>query len=255
MAGLYERTDIYDLFETEAKYAATRKHWEVVLEGKRVHSLLDVSIGTGNLTLPLMEMGIELYGSDLSESMLKKCQEKAASKHGMLDLRVCDFRKLTQQFTQQFDCVASTGNALPYVSNQQIPGVLEQMDALIRPGGYLYYDMRNWDKIVSKKQRFYLYNPVFSGDTRINLVQVWDHNPDGSIDFNLLYTFERNNCIVQKEVFQEHYFPVPQKILMEKLESMGYGNIEIRQHPAQFGSFDIEKHDWLCVIAQKPYKE
>ena len=63
MASVYDRTDIYDLLENEERYQTIRTDWEKLLEGKEIHTLLDVSIGTGNLTLPLMETGISLYGS------------------------------------------------------------------------------------------------------------------------------------------------------------------------------------------------
>lgn len=247
---LYERTEIYDLFENEGRFAAIRKHWETLLAGKNVHSLLDVSIGTGNTTLPLLEMGMELYGSDLNPAMLERCGEKAQARGYGIDLRQCDFRELTKHFDRQFDCVASTGNSLAYVPNDEILSVLEQMDALIAPGGWLYFDLRNWDKIANTKQRFYTYDPAFDGDTRINLVQAWDHNPDGSMDFNLLYTFERGNHIVQREDFCEHYYPVPQKLLVDKLQDMGYTDIEIYLYPAQFGKF-INRADWYCLIARK----
>lgn len=251
MATLYDRADIYDLFENEERYAAIKKHWKVLLDGKDIHTLLDISIGSGNLTLPLLDLGISLQGSDLSETMLAKCKEKALQRGYGIDTKVSDFRELNKNFSEQFDCVACTGNSLAYVKNNEVLEVLEQMDALITPGGYLYFDLRNWDKILDTKQRFYLYNPAFDGDTRINLVQVWDYNQDGSMDFNLLYTFEQKNCIVQKETFCEHYYPVSQKLLLEKLAAMGYNNIEVLMHPAQFGTFDA-KTDWYCVMAQKP---
>lgn len=252
MAQLYERAEIYDLLENEERYNIVCEHWKEILSEKPVKSLLDVSIGSGNMTLPLLELGIDLYGSDLSENMLHRCREKANSRGYGLNLRVSDFRQLTSHFTEQFDCVASTGNSLGYVPNEEVVCVLEQMDALVKPGGYLYFDLRNWDKILKTKQRFYTYNPAFIGNTRINLVQVWDHNDDGSMDFNLLYTFEQNNRIVQKEEFTEHYFPVRQQILTDKLVSMGYTDIQILLHPAQFGKFDIERSDWYCLIAKKP---
>ena len=251
MGALYDRADIYDLLENEDRYAAFRKHWEVLLEGKNIHTLLDVSIGSGNLTLPLLDLGIELYGSDLSEAMLARCKKKAAARGHAVNLRVSDFRELTKNFSCQFDCVGGTGNSLGYVKNNEVLAVLEEMDTLITPGGYLYFDMRNWDKILKTKQRFYTYNPAFDGNTRINLVQVWDHYPDGSMDFNLLYTFEQNNRIVQKEEFCEHYYPVSQKLLLDKLAAMGYTDIELYMHPAQFGKF-LERADWYCVIAKKP---
>lgn len=252
MERLYDRADIYDLLEKDpARYAFTRKHWETILAGKSIKNLLDISIGSGNMTLPLLDLGIELHGSDLNEAMLKRCQAKAAAKNYAVDLRVSDFRKLSQNFSGLFDCVASTGNSLPYVTNEEVLDVLEQMDALVRPGGYLYFDVRNWDLVLRTKQRFYLYNPVFDGDIRINLVQAWDYNQDGTMDFNLLYTFEKGNKIFQKEVFQEHYHPIRQTLLLEKLKEMGYQDPEIRRMPAHAGSFDPDKNDWYSVIAQK----
>lgn len=252
MEKLYDRADIYDLLQTRRKDELTKEHWQTILSGKTIHTLLDVSIGSGNLTLPLLDLGIALYGSDLSECMLQKCRQKANEKNGTIDLRISDFRELSKVFCQQFDCVASTGNSLPYVSNDELLEVLEQMDSLVLPGGYLYFDLRNWDRILSTRQRFYLYNPVFHEDTRINLVQAWDYNQDGTMDFNLLFTFEKENKIVQKEIFQEHYYPVSQKLLLEKLKSMGYEPPEIYCMPAQAGKFNPEEHDWYAVIAKKP---
>ena len=251
MAELYDRTEIYDLFDDENKYQAVKKHWETILDGKPIRSLLDVSIGTGSLTLPLAELGISLSGSDLNENMLKKCGEKAEKRGLSVHLRTSDFRRLKDNFTEQFDCVGSTGNSLPYVNNTEILCVLEQMDSLIKEGGYLYFDMRNWDKILKEKNRFYLYNPVFDGDKRINLTQVWDYNPDGSMTFNLLYTFEKENALFQKEIFQEHYYPVPRRLLLEKLQSLGYKNIQLLCHPAYWTGAAPEDVDWYCVTAQK----
>ena len=50
MKSLYNSTEIYNLFDTEAKYQNVKKHWEKLLEGKDIHSFLDVSYGTGRLT-------------------------------------------------------------------------------------------------------------------------------------------------------------------------------------------------------------
>ncbi len=250
MGRLYDRAEIYDLMESKPRYKAFTDHWARVLEGKNVRTLLDVSIGSGSVTIPLLDLGIKLYGSDLSKPMLERCEKKIKAGGFEADLRICDFRKLKKSFTERFDCVASTGNSLAYVTNTEILDVLEQMDELIVSGGYLYFDLRNWDHVVNTKQRFYTYDPLFDGDTRINLVQCWDHNADGTVDFNLLYTFERDNRIFQKEIFKEHYHPVSQKLLLDKLKAMGYTGIEIRRFPIQAGEY-TEECDWYCVIAKK----
>ena len=138
------------------------------------------------------------------------------------------------------------------MTNDEITAVLAQMDALVEPGGCLYFDLRSWDRIVSQKKRFYCYNPAFlpNGD-RVNLMQVWDHHDDGSITFNLLYTFERGNKIFQKERFEELYHPAPQRLLLDKLAQLGYEDVRVSAFPAQFGAFDPERTEWYCVLARK----
>ena len=251
MARLYDRAEIYDLIESEERSGITRRDWAAFLENLPIRTLLDVSIGTGGMTLPLQELDIEVYGSDLSEAMLARCREKAAAKGCPVECRQADFRDLGCWSGRQFDCVASTGNSLAYVENEDVLLALEKMDALVKPGGYLCFDSRNWEKIQRDKQRFYLYNPFFHGEDRVNLVQVWDHNDDGSITFNLLYTFERDGRIFQKEVFEEHYHPFPMSLAADKLRAMGYTGLTLRPVPCFVPETEFARIDWYRLIARK----
>ena len=250
MGELYNRADIYDLLETEERFQGYKRCWERTLEGTDIRSLLDVSIGSGCVTLPLAELGVEVSGSDLSEAMLENCRKKARQRGWSVELRQSDFRDLSCWSGMTFDCVASTGNSLPYVENDALLAVLERMDALVREGGYLYFDMRSWDRILRERNRFYLYNPFFDGDTRINLVQVWDYLEGGDMMFHLLYTFERENRIFQKETFDEHYFPVARQLLLDKLRALGYGQIRQSCFPSLLRQ-DAESAEWYCVLAKK----
>ncbi len=251
MASLYDQPDLYDLTDKESKDAITFGHWEKLFSGKNIKTVLDVSIGTGGLTLPMTELGITLSGSDLSEKMLAKCREKAKKKGVSVELKPSDFRCVSKAFDHRFDCVISTGNSLPYVNNEDIRIALYQMDALVKDGGYLCFDTRNWDKILKSKQRFFLYNPVFRNGERVNLVQVWDYHEDSSMTFNILYTFEKESNIYRREEFTEHYFPVKLEYLKEILNELHYKDIEITPFPVQFGEFDIDKTDWYCIMAKK----
>lgn len=102
-----------------------------------------------------------------------------------------------------------------------------------------------------ERQRFYLYDPFFDGDTRIDLVQVWDYPDDGSMIFNLLYTFERDNKIFQKEAFEEHYHPISRQLLLDRLAELGYRKIVQRPFPA-FIKQTAEDAEWYCILARKP---
>ena len=82
-------------------------------------------------------------------------------------------------------------------------------------------------------------------------MQIWDHNADGTITFNLLYTFERENRIVQKEVFEEHYHPFPLELVKGKLLDMGYQALDLKPVPCNLTDRKFDKIDWYRIIAQK----
>ena len=234
MGSLYNRAEIYDLFDNEKRYEAYKKHWEAIFAGKDIKSMLDVSIGSGSVTLPVVDLGVKLSGSDLSEEMLKNCGAKASKKGADVTLKCSDFRGLDCWGDEKFDLVASTGNSLAYVSNADVEKTLEEMDKHVKAGGYLYFDSRNWEKILKDHQRFYTYDPMFVGETRVNLVQLWDYNH-----------------AVQKEIFEEHYNPFPKALAVDKLKALGYENIEIKCFPAQFEMPSFEKVEWYSVMAKK----
>ncbi len=251
MADLYSNTEFYDLLETEKKFAAVARNWASILEGKNIRTMLDVSIGTGTMTLPVCELGVELYGSDLSADMLEKCALKAKEKGYHVPLVQSDFCRVAEKFDRQFDLVVSTGNSLPHVPNESVLTALSQMDSLVKPGGWLYYDIRNWDNILDEHTRFYTYNPTFRDDMRVNLVQVWDYNPDGTITFNLLYTLERENRIFRREILDCTYHPARRQFLLDHLANLGYTDIQLMNHPVA-NPGKPEDADWYCVIARKP---
>lgn len=251
MGKLYERAEIYDLIESEQRSEFVKNDWKEFFGDIEIHTLLDVSIGSGGLTLPLRDLGIKIYGSDLSETMLERCKKKASAKGFEIELKCSDFRDLSCWDGMKFDCVASTGNSLGYVENSDIVKALEQMDALVKKGGYICIDSRNWEKIQKETQRFYFYNPFFKDGNRINLTQVWDHNSDGSITFNLLYSFEKDGKIFQREVFEEHYNPFPYELIEKQLRKMGYGPIRLRSLPCCNPEPDFEKIEWYHLIARK----
>lgn len=80
MASIYDSADIYDLIENQERYEVYSAHWKNIFQGKSIRSMLDVSIGTGSVTIPAVDYGVSLCGSDLSETMLKRCSEKLAGK-------------------------------------------------------------------------------------------------------------------------------------------------------------------------------
>jgi len=58
-----------------------------------------VSSGTGSMTLPVCELGVELFGSDLSRDMLDKCALKAKAMGHEVTLVQSDFCCVAEKST------------------------------------------------------------------------------------------------------------------------------------------------------------
>ena len=138
--SMYDRADIYDLRSDQRVWDAVKVHMQELLKDTDIQTILDCSIGSGNLTLGLAELGYEVTGSDLSETMLQRCRIKAEERGLKVELYQSDFREVEKNVPGTYDCVMSTGNSLPYVSNEDVVLTLGKMDKLVKPGGYLCYE-------------------------------------------------------------------------------------------------------------------
>ena len=248
--SMYDRADIYDLRSDQRVWDAVKVHMQELLKDTDIKTILDCSIGSGNLTLGLAELGYEITGSDLSETMLERCRNKAEERGLKVELYQSDFREVDQNIPGLFDCVMSTGNSLPYVSNEDVVLTLGKMDKLVKPGGYLYVDLRNWDKVVEEKQQYYFYRPMFHGDLRVDTIQFWEHHADGTITFHIVFTLEKEGKVIQREVFREKYNPIKRSLVEDTIRGLGYDIVRLENMPVQV-DMPVEDFDWYCILAKK----
>lgn len=248
MKNLYKSPDLYDAFYDQNNEAPLRKHYKDVLYDKKIHAIMDCSIGTGNLTFVLSDMGYNITGSDISSHMLERAKQKSLDRHIEVDLYEADFRNLHQSIDLKFDCLMSTGNSLAHVNNHDVKKALSSMTTLLNPKGYLYIDTRNWDKILDDHERFSVYNPHFKDQERLNVILCKDYL-DSHIDFNFLYAYERDNKIYKKEEKHVRYYPIKKEFLIETLEALGFESFEI----FNFINHDVKDFDqmaWYSLICR-----
>ena len=251
MADMYDYPEIYDERFTEAANTAYREHYRKLLDGCDIHDILDCSFGTGNLTFELCELGYNVWGSDISQSMLEQGAKKAATKGFDVPLVQADFRELSAHFDRTFDCVMSTGSALGHVDNAGVVKALTEMDKLVHTGGYLYLDTRNWDMELCNKKHIQFAHPYDrENGERIHMVQVWEYPPDGTIRINICQAYERDKKIYQQEIFEEVLTPFSIDLLTDTLTKLGYRDIVIKPLP-YFHDMDFMDIPWYCLRAQK----
>jgi ubiquinone/menaquinone biosynthesis C-methylase UbiE len=247
----YDFPDVYDLFFTEQFHADCLKFFKELFAKKKYKDFLDCSVGTGQMAIPLAQIGYSVTGTDINAKMIKKATQNFARNKLFANLSVCDFAELKSKLKTEFDVVMCSGNSLGHAPNEQILNVIRSMDAVVRPGGMLYIDSKNWDNILNKKQRFYLFNPIIRDRGRVNYIQVWDYRKNGSIVFNYLIFEEVDNKIVSKRQFYEIYHPFNLKLITDYLAELNYTNINICKL-GDTSVTDIDKIDWYALTAEKP---
>jgi len=247
----YDFPDAYDLFYSDKFQHDCSKFYKELFDKKKLKDIIDCAVGTGQMLIPLAKMGYNVTGTDINPNMIKKCQMNFAHAKLFGNFTICDFRNLQVKIKQDYDCVMCTGNSLAHVKIEDIEKVIKSMDSVLRPGGVFYLDSKNWDNILQRKQRFYLFNPLIRDRGRVNYLQVWDYHKSGSVLFNHLITDEIDNKIVSKRQFYEVYYPFSIHLVLDYLKVLNYKNISV----CKLGDVletDLNKIEWYSITAEKP---
>ena len=93
--------------------------------------MLDAGCGTGRVGIRLAELGYDVTGVDLDESMLAVARERAPQLRWLVgDLATVDLG-------EAFDLVLMAGNIVPLVAEGSEPAVVARMAAHVAAGGHL----------------------------------------------------------------------------------------------------------------------
>lgn len=103
-------------------------------------AVLDLCCGTGIVTVPLAETGLEVVGVDISEAMLETARAKAAGKNNptfyLRDALEFDTPK-------RFGLMLMTGNAFQcFLTDGDIAALFARVHGLLSPNGVFIFDTR-----------------------------------------------------------------------------------------------------------------
>ncbi|MHB9094209.1 MAG: class I SAM-dependent DNA methyltransferase [Eubacteriales bacterium] len=140
---------IYDRLMQDIPYAGWVKYLGRVFEkhGIKPADILDVGCGTGNVTIPLAEMGYRLTGLDMSAEMLAAAEEKARTKGLQINWIQQDMRSMDLGGLK-FDLVTSMTDSLNYLQTpSDLQKVFEQIGGLLKTGGWFAFDLNSGYKL------------------------------------------------------------------------------------------------------------
>lgn len=132
-----------------------------LLRDSGAERVLDAACGTGYHSVTLRKAGFDVVAADGAPEMVAKTEDNARA-HGVDDLPVCqaDWRTLSEDIGERFDALLCLGNAFTHLfTEEERTEAMAQFHKVLRPGGILVVDQRNYDAILdegfSSKHRFY----------------------------------------------------------------------------------------------------
>jgi SAM-dependent methyltransferase len=212
------------------------------------YSILDIGVGGGRTTGPLLSMFEKYIGIDYSEKMV------AAAKllYPGIDLRTMDARKL--EFEERFGCVMFSFNGIDSVSYADRQLIYRQIAGILRPKGYFIYSthnlhnrrVANWLNSLIVKElvrplRGFLKPWTKFRPIKFRLVNFWRQSGnqgqpfayvnDSGMDFRLLTT----------------YVDIPQEI--ETLRWHGFMVVTTIGNTKQTAGYDTND-SWVYILAK-----
>ncbi len=142
-ADFVERWD--ELIDWEKRKAGEDGFFEKLLREHGVRSVIDVSTGSGFHAVQLKQAGFEVVATDGSSTMLTKARENFRQRGLQIESHYMDWLALDPTVLGRFDAVVCLGSSLCHVfeAHDRLR-VLEKFRALLKPGGLLVVDQRNF---------------------------------------------------------------------------------------------------------------
>ncbi|MBN1344297.1 MAG: class I SAM-dependent methyltransferase [Phycisphaerae bacterium] len=205
--------------------------------------ILDCACGTGTLALALARHGYRVAGTDASGGMIEEARRRAGEAGLAIEFEACRWDELAGRFARRFDLVLCRGNSIGHCRDEaEMVRSLEGMREVMKDGGTLVVDSRNWEKILAERERFTVMRSKERGSRRCVPLYVWSIPADWherlTIEVVLIFE-EGGETSVRSHAIT--YYPFRHEALMERLERVGFGEVET-DYRAGAASYRVSAH-------------
>jgi len=230
----------------EKRFVHERPFFNMLLEKYSIKTALDAGAGTGFHSLLLSELGVAVTAVDVSKKMLEKVKAHAKLRHMKIDVVESSFHDLPDRVHRKYDAVFCMGNSLPHLSTRKdLEQSLKNFWTLLNPGGLLFLQILNYDRILAKKERVQSVKEM----GEVTFVRFYEFHRDHVI-FNILKLKKENGQPVQ-EIESVRLRPILKDEMILGLKEAGFS--EIQTHGSiMLDDFRKETSKDLVVLSQKP---
>ena len=226
---------------------------ESTLRTAGASTVLDAACGTGMHAIALAERGFNAAGADLSAGMIEQARMNAKTAGVDVRFEPAGFGDLARTFgTGSFEALICLGNSLPHLlSPDELTNTLRDFAAMLRPGGLLLVQNRNFDAVKAGNDRWMEPQAHREGEKEWLFMRFYDFRPDGLIDFNVVtLTREAPEAAWQQQVRSTRLYPLRQSEMAQALDQAGFG--QITYYGGMNGApFDAGSSGNLVVVARR----
>ncbi len=186
----------YDLMVSwEDRLAREEAFFRRVFDESGARRVLDAACGTGMHAIDFARGGRECTGADLSPVMVRKARENARGAGVPVRFEVAGLGELARRVGGIFDAVTCLGNSLPHLlDDASLGSCLSDFASLLRPGGILVIQNRNYDRLLRDRQRFMPLTSRADGQGETLFLRITDFADNDAMVFTLVILKKRNGA-------------------------------------------------------------
>lgn len=215
--------------------------------------VIDTACGTGQHAISLAEAGYLSYGSDLSPEMVSVAKIRADAADQLVIFKTRGFGSTAKAFSKDlpFDATLCLGNSLPHVSDEvTLKVALQDFHDLLRPGGLLLLQMRNFDRIMRHHLRWMEPQSEKTDQHEWLFLRFYDFESEKRIQFNVIAMERQKNQPWSVNLTSTPLTPILKDQLVDLLLETGFDAIQtlgsLNGEP-----FDPETSSDLIIVANK----
>lgn len=229
--GFAER---YDLFfvKFDEHDSAVIEFYRRLFEQNRVRTVLDCACGTGRDLFMFRSLGLDAYGSDISDAMLAQARKNLAAQGMKVPILKADYRELPRHFRRKFDAVVCLSTAIGELPDEtEALRAFMSMRRVLREGGLLILTQGTSDRQWREKPRFI---PAIN-NREFSRIFVIDYQEKGA-RYNILDVFHSEQATDFK-VWSIEYLQILLRDDMERLlRESGFSKVDF------YGTYGFEPY-------------
>ena len=192
-------------------------------------TVLDASCGTGINAAVLARRGFDVWATDGSEAMVTEAAARFRREQLAIPVRRCLWADLPDTLAERFDIVLCVGNSLVHAAGRDaMVEALTGLRRMVRPGGHVVIDSRNWEKLNAERRIVRVANRVLTRHGRRCLnFYAWEipERLQDELVAHIVFVFE-NGEETETHEYPISFRPFTVAELRERLELAGLREVD-----------------------------